>query len=277
MTDANVPKLNKTPFFAGDLLLIFVAGWIVYQTPHPIGPNSVLLISILTFAGAWLSILPFLLEYRAALKVAEAGSLTTVVEQMTDLRTLANQISFATAQWQVVQDQASQTVKATHEIADRITKEAQAFTAFMQKANDAERAHLRLEVEKLRRGEGDWLQSVVILLDHVYALHQAGLRSGQPVLIEQLGHFQAACRDSVRRLGLTPFEATVNEPFDGSVHQLVKGDGKPEPSARIIQSIATGYTYQGKLVRRALVDVQPATPQENPAGQGELLSPSPQK
>jgi molecular chaperone GrpE (heat shock protein) len=277
MTDLNVPKLNKLPFFAADALLLCVAGWVVYQTPHPIGMNSVWLIAILTFTGAWMAIIPFLMEYRAAVKVAEASGLTTVVEQMNDLRTLANQISFATAQWQVVQDQASQTVKVTHEISDRMTKEAQAFSVFMQKTNDAEKAHLRLEVDKLRRGESEWLQGAVLLLDHVYALHKAGQRSGQTVLMEQLGHFQAACRDSVRRLGLTPFEASVNEPFDEAVHQLLEGDEKPLPGTLVGQCIATGYTFQGKLLRKAVVALQPPSPEVTQAAQGELLSPAEEK
>lgn len=276
MTDSNVPKLNKLPFFAGDALLLVLAGWIVYQTPHPIGMSSVWIIAILGFTGAWLAILPFILEYRAAVKVAEASGLTTVVEQMNELRTLANQISFATAQWQVVQDQSSQTVKAAHEIADRMTKEAQAFSAFMQKANDSEKAHLRLEVDKLHRGEGEWLQTVVLLLDHVYALNKAGVRSGQTVLIEQLGHFQAACRDAVRRLGLTAFEAGVNDPFDTNMHQLLDGDGQPQAGTPITQSIATGYTFQGKLLRKAVVAVQNGQPQEPTAEQATPPSPAPE-
>jgi molecular chaperone GrpE (heat shock protein) len=277
MTDSNVPKLNKLPFFAGDALLLLVAGWIVYQTPHPIAMNSVWIIAVLTFTGAWLAALPFVMEYRAATKVAEASGLTSVLEQINELRTLANQISFATAQWQVVQDKASDTVKASHQIADRMTQEAQAFSAFMQKTNDAEKAHLRLEVDKLRRGESEWLQSAVLLLDHVFALHRAGLRSGQPVLIEQLGHFQTACRDAVRRLGLTPFEASVNEPFDETLHQLLDGDGKPQPGTMIGQSIATGYTFQGKLLRKAVVGLQTAQPIETPSEQGELLPQGPQE
>ena len=39
-----------------------------------------------------------------------------------------------------------------------MTAEARAFQQFLDKANDTERNHLRLEVEKLRRAEGDWLQ-----------------------------------------------------------------------------------------------------------------------
>jgi hypothetical protein len=48
-----------------------------------------------------------------------------------------------------------------------MTGEVQAFTEFMKRANDSERATLRLAVAKLRRGASQWLQVAVRMLDHV--------------------------------------------------------------------------------------------------------------
>ena len=42
-------------------------------------------------------------------------------------------------------------------VADKMAAEAKAFAEFLQKANDTEKSHLRLEVEKFRRGESQWL------------------------------------------------------------------------------------------------------------------------
>ena len=64
-----------------------------------------------------------------------------------------------------------------------------------------EKAHLRLEVEKLRRGETERLQIIIHVLDHVFALFQAAEHSGHPDLIDQLGHFQKACRKPCAALG----------------------------------------------------------------------------
>jgi molecular chaperone GrpE (heat shock protein) len=129
----------------------------------------------------------------------------------------------------------------------------QAFTEFLQRANDSERANLRLEVDKLKRGEGEWLQVLVRMLDHVYALHQGASRSGQPKVAEQVGNFQMACRDSARRVGLTPFTANEGEPFDAQRHQLVEEGATAAVDAIVAETIATGYTFQGRLVRPALV------------------------
>jgi molecular chaperone GrpE (heat shock protein) len=217
--------------------------------------------------GALLGIAPFLLEYDALVKLTEASALTTVVSQLHNLEGIAAQISGATSRWQDAQDQADKTARSAREIADRMTAEAQAFTEFMRQASDNERATLRLEVEKLRRAEGDWLQVLVRTLDHVFALHQGALRSGQPGLIEQLGNFQNACRDAARRVGLTPFAANEAEPFDPQRHRLIDETAKPPADAVVAQTVAVGYTFQGRLIRPVLVSLR-----ETPAAVAALAT-----
>jgi molecular chaperone GrpE (heat shock protein) len=154
-------------------------------------------------------------------------------------------------------------------ISDRMAMELKAFTEFMQRASEGERATLRLEVEKLRRSESDWLQASVRMLDHVHALHQGAVRSGQPKLLEQLTAFQNACRDAARRVGLTPFAADRAEPFNAQRHQLLDGQSAPENGATIAETVATGYTFQGRLLRPALVRLAengPVQTSEEPPG-----------
>jgi molecular chaperone GrpE (heat shock protein) len=91
------------------------------------------------------------------------------------------------------------------------------------------------------------------MLDHVFALHAGALRSGQPGLIEQVGNFQNACRDTARRVGLTPFAANQGEPFDAQRHQLLEEAAQSAPDAVVAETIAAGYTFQGRLIRPALV------------------------
>ncbi len=255
MSDPIAPKLTKWPFFRGDALLLGMAYFIAYQCKFALGHWEMLFVVLCVLGGALLGIAPFVLEYDALVKVTEAGALTTAVAELKNLEGIAAQISGATGRWQDAQDAADKTTAAAREIAARITDEAKAFTEFMRRANDSERAHLRLEVEKLHRAENDWLQVLVRVLDHVYALHVGALRSGQPNLIEQLGNFQNACRDAARRVGLTPFAAAEAESFDAQRHQ-VAGDGAPPPANAVIaETLAPGFTFQGKLVRPALVRV----------------------
>jgi len=68
-----------------------------------------------------------------------------------------------------------------------------------------------------------------------------------------VGHFQNACRDAARRVGLTPFTAKEAEPFDAQRHQLADENAKPPADAVVAETVAAGYTFQGRPLRPALV------------------------
>ena len=118
---------------------------------------------------------------------------------------------------------------------------------------------MRLEVEKLRRAEGEWLQVVARILDHIFALHNAASRSGSTDLAEQIGSFQNACRDAARRVGLMPYSAAPAEKFDAQKHRA-HGVENPPADAVIAETLAPGMSFQGRLIRPALVRLQEANP-----------------
>ncbi|HXR07092.1 MAG TPA: nucleotide exchange factor GrpE [Candidatus Acidoferrum sp.] len=206
-------------------------------------------------AGAGVLLTPFLLRSAHSRTLAQAQKLADAAAKIQKLEELANQISNSTEQWQAVQDGAAKTAQTASDLAQNMAAEARAFTEFLQKANDAEKAHLRLEAEKLRRSEGEWVEIVVRMLDQVYGLFQAAMQSGQPGLAEQIGLFQNACRDISRRAGLGAVTPLAGEPFDVKRHQLLQ-DAAAGANAVIQETLAPGYTYQGQMVRRALVRLQ---------------------
>jgi len=71
--------------------------------------------------------------------------------------------------------------------------------------------------------------------------------------MEQLGAFQNACRETARRVGVTPFTPEPSELFDPQRHQSMEGDAQPAPGSLIQETLAAGYTFQGRMVRPALV------------------------
>lgn len=262
MRDQMEFKLHKMPFFVGDAMLLGAAFFIYFQSKLPMGAWQIFFIVLCVAGGAVLGIMPFLLEYRLALKLAEANALADVVPQIQNVQGVAQQISSATNQWQSIQEQADKTAGIAKQMSERMSAEVKEFTELMQRSNDSEKANLRLEVEKLRRMEADWLQVLVRMLDYVYALHQGALRSGQPRLIEQLGNFQTACRDAARRVGLVPYAAGAAEPFDAQRHQLAEEEAKAAPGATVAETIASGYTFQGRLIRPAVVRLSNGHPKD---------------
>jgi molecular chaperone GrpE (heat shock protein) len=256
MQESTAPRLAKWPFFLGYALLLILAGYIFLQGKRPFGSWEILACVVCVSVGAVLSIWPYVLEYRSAEKLLETAALTSVVAQVQNLEQVAGQIGGATAQWQSVQEAADKTARQAKEVTERMANEAMAFQEFFQKANDSEKAAMRLEIDKFRRIESDWLQVLVRILDHVHALNRAAAHSRQPTVIEQLSRFQNACHDAARRVGLTPFAAAANDKFDSQKHQSVDNQNQPAEDALIGETVANGYTFQGALLRPVLVRLQ---------------------
>lgn len=243
------------PFLLVDALFVGVAVLLLELGHRPLQWWEAAGLILCAAAGAGVFLTPFLRRSANRQTLAQAQKLADAAAKIEKLDELASQISNSTAQWQVVQDTAAKTAQTATDLAQSMASEAKAFAEFLQKANDAERAHLRLEAEKLRRNEGEWLQIVIRILDQVYALFQAALQSGQPALAEQIGHFQNACRDISRRTGLAVVTAAAGEPFDPKRHQLMP-DAAASENALVLETVAPGYTWQGQMVRRALVRLQ---------------------
>ena len=256
MSNRTAPRLSKWPFLLADAALLGVAWLIFWQCRAPMTIWDTFFCAGSVAFGAALCVTPFLLEYRAAMKLTEADRLANAVLRIENLEILGRQITQATAGWQTAHEHATKTVDAAREIAQALTTEARAFGEFLKKANDTEKNHLRLEVDKLRRAENDWLQILVRILDHVFALYQAALHSGEANLIQQIAQFQNTCRDIARRVGLVPFVVIPGERYDPKVHQLADASLVPGAEARVAETIATGYSYQGQLVRPVLVTLQ---------------------
>ncbi len=254
-------KISKWPFLAANAVLLAVAAGVVFKAAHPISQAEILAATGCVALGALLGCLPFILEYRAIKKLIEVNAVTTVAAQLHDLKTYSAQIAAATSQWALVQDatkgSAEKTAAAANEIADRMAVEIREFNEFQAKLSDSEKAALRLEVEKLRRAEGEWLQVVARILDHIFALHNAAARSGNADLAEQIASFQNACRDAARRVGLTPFVAEPDEKFDAQKHRA-HGVENPPADAVAAETLAPGLTFQGRLIRPVLVRLREA-------------------
>lgn len=261
MNDALNWKVPKWPFIAAEVLLI-VAGYIfAVEAPHAIRHWEVFVACVAI--GAGIGIIPFILDYRAMGKVIEVNALGAVAEKIQNLDQFCAQISAATGRWAAVQEfvgeNAEKTATSARQIADKMAAEVREFSEFMKKMNDNEKSALRLEVEKSRRGESEWLQVLVRILDHTFALHVAAVRSNQPRVAEQIAQFQNACHGAVRRLGLNSFMGQPNEPFDAERHKPVDTK-QPAEGSVVTETLAAGYTYQGKLLRPALVRVREAAP-----------------
>ncbi len=258
MSESTAPKITKWPFIVGDVALLLMA-WLVYYESDPNTPFNGLeafWCFACVAAGAWVMVLPYLREFQARADLTEASELAASVEKISSLEALTKQVENATEQWLHVEDRANEINATSKEIAGKINAEAREFTEFLQNANDTEKKHLRLEVDKLNRAQVDWVKVVTGMLDHVFALNQAGRQSGQEKLIRQLDNFQIACRDVARRVGVVTHEPKPDECFDAEKHQLRDPEAEPESGAKIIGIAAQGLTHQGQMLRKTIVIIE---------------------
>ena len=265
-------RLAKWPFYVADLLLSAVVVFVLYRLGKFEGTAEILIVTVCVAAAAvaaWISVLPWLKEHDAMVHLNDSSNLKSSVEQIKGVEKVADLIRQSNTQWQGVQEASARTVASAHEITEKMKLEADEFMKFIAQAHDQERAGLRLEVEKLRRMEGDWIKVAVQMLDHVFALNRAAERSAQAGLIKQINQFQGACRDVARRMGLTTFVPATGDIFDQRAHQLTNPQLTAQEGDRIGDVLATGFTYQGQLLRRSLVVLENSAPPVEPAAPEE--------
>lgn len=262
MSDVTNWKVPKWPFFLADALLLGSAYFFMLRAPQSMQHWEIAVGCVAV--GAVLGMLPFVLDYRAMVKALELNVLGAVTDKIQNLEKLSEQINSATNHWAVIQDsvqsEAAKTTAAAKSIADQMAAEARQFSELMQRMNDSEKSALRLEVEKLHRSETEWLQILVRILDHVFALQLAAIRTGDPKFVEPITTFQIACRDIAHRIGLVPFVAEPDEPFNAERHQVAGGREILPAGAVTAETVGPGYTFQGKLLRPAVVRLREESP-----------------
>jgi len=189
------------PFLVGDAVLL-LAAWLLFAQGHrPLQGYEVAVIGCCVAFGAWLGVWPWVLRYRAALRRMETDELKDTVARIQQLDEVARRVEIATNKWQTAQDAADRTAQAARKMATEMAERETKFQEFLKQANDTERQHLRLEVQKLRQSETAWLQVLVFIMDHIHALHTAAERSGKQEVAHEIGRFQHACLDAARRVG----------------------------------------------------------------------------
>lgn len=258
-------SLTKWPFVVANVMLVGLDLWMLKQLLPPHDNWDRVLAGLCLLVGAWAAWLhcrAWLVEYETRTRLQENEELKGAVEQISQLAEVGKLVTEATSRWQAAHEASAASVQAAREVSERMGREVVEFQQFLQQSQQTQIDHLNLEIDKLRRSERDWLQSIALILDHTHALHQAALRSNQPQVGAQLSTFQAACHDALRRVGVGVYLPDIGLSFDERSLALL--DGSPQPEAGfVIQGVAApGISFQGQLLRKALVVLGPSQAME---------------
>ncbi len=260
-------KVPKWPFFLGNALLLIFAYGFILRAPHAIHHWEIAAACVAL--GAVINLIPFYLDYRAMERALELSTLGAVGEKIQNLEKLAEQINSATNQWALtqksLQTEDGKTAAAAKAFADQMAAMTRQFSELTQKIESQEKAVAPPEVEEPQTGEAEWLQLLMRVLDQVSTLHTAAVRTGDANFIEPVTSFQKACHDIVQSAGLVPFSAETDEPFNAEWYQVAGMNSEPPKNAIIAETISTGYTLEGQVLRPAIVrlrgeKIKPATP-----------------
>ena len=118
----------------------------------------VLTLSGLWAYGAYICITPWLVEFKAQTCHLENETIADAMAQLQRLEEVGARVQSATAAWQAAHDSAARVTQTAREIEEKIKTDMKDFMDFAERVNSEYKNHLRLEVEKLRRSEGDFIQ-----------------------------------------------------------------------------------------------------------------------
>ena len=133
MNDSKHWTVSKWPFLLGDALLLAAAYFFIQQAPHPIGRWEIVTAAACVALGSVLGAMPFILDYRAIVKVIEAGALGSIGEKIQNLEKLAAQINAATNEWTNAQAQAEKTAPARRKYPTRWPRKSGNFPSSCRK------------------------------------------------------------------------------------------------------------------------------------------------
>ena len=264
------PRIRKWPFFAADGLFLALAGGIVVSGGGGLALESwgLLMVMVCVGLGGVFGVWPFLAEYREESRRFEAREFGSVLGQVKRLEEVGKLVSESSEQWREMAEKGELLAKAAEETTVRVREERELFREIAEKADAKERDHLRLEAEKLRRSEREWLGVLAGIMYHVFALHRAGKSSGQAKLIQQLNGFQGACLDICRRVGLSQYVVKAGEVFDPKIHKAE--EGRPLPKNPVVrETLAPGFSFQGRPAYLPLVALAAGTEEKAKEREGE--------
>lgn len=226
--------------------------------------------------GAALAVLPFLRNQSAWLKTEELGVKSESARAFDNLNGALQRLDEAIGQSQAAEGASREIQKQLEQLSGQIICEGKAFAKTFEQSQQTELGHLRLEVEKRKKSESDWIHLLVFFLDHTFALHQAAIQAGREDVTSQLAQFQSTCREAARKVGLVVLDSEAGVPFDPNLHLEAHEGRRQNPGSQVIRIQAPGYRYQGQLIRPVIVtssvdgSAQPAPPSPPAQTENEL-------
>jgi len=154
------PRPPKWPFFLGDAALLAVASAVGYFQPAPLSNIALSIVFGCVALGAVLAGVPFLTDFIASQREAEAQLLANLAAENHKLAHSAEILVGTTGQLKSAHEAATRAVHTAEALPYRMQEKLGEFTAQLQESEDEEKAAMAKELEALRETEGERLSAM---------------------------------------------------------------------------------------------------------------------
>jgi hypothetical protein len=199
----------RWPFFVGDVLVLAIAWIAVSRGEAPPGLGAIIVAFVCVLIGVALAIAPFLLDYDARLRLAEAAAREANEAQARRLAQTAEQLAHAVSRSQSTEEQAGHALGTLEEMADKLTAHAEELAQSISRAAEREQASQKGEIERLVRERDDALAALdnrvsavaAALAEAQAATKKAGLANSRA--LDEIKHRLDELAERVATLGAT--------------------------------------------------------------------------
>jgi len=158
---ADVPKLPKLPFIAGDAALLGLATFIAFRAPTPFAGGALIAIVVCVALGAVLLAIPFVADYgrKTDLLLTERQDQIAALARTTSAS--AEQVSIAAVSLHAIAETSTKSAKSLDTLPLKLQEKIAEFKLQLNEVNLTENEALEQELQTLRSAESDRLQTAI--------------------------------------------------------------------------------------------------------------------
>lgn len=209
--------MPRWPFIAGDVVLLALAWLALPHDGTPPGLGAIILAAICVIAGIALLLAPFLLDYEAHLRLAEAAVREAADQQARKLAQTAEQLAHAVSRSQSTEEQAGQALGALEELAEKLGAQADELAQVATRLAEREQTGQKAELDRLVQERDDALAALdarVSTVAAVLAEAQAASRKAASTTARALEEVRNRFDDLNARLDRAPEAGPPAAPAD---------------------------------------------------------------
>lgn len=247
---ASPPPVTRWKFVLGALVFVALGvTWLLFGA-DPLDAVGMLVLLLCLAVSATLCLAPYLIEYDARLRLAEAHARDHAESQVRRLTQVSDQLMNAVSRSQSTEEQAGQALGTLEELAERLAGQAEEIAQQLARVQERDSAALKAEVERLARERDERLAALEQRIDtangQISELQLASRKAASSLartlddLRDQLGAIAARLdaaraapggRAPAERVAATPEIQTPDSPADASPEERTAEPHRPRPQA----------------------------------------------